>query len=143
MEDLIERAHCLIGTALSKFLEEILHRGLPSCVHLRRIHRRPRGLEVVAFEVADEQSVVAQEQRVVVPPCGAERSLHVGPDLLMAAAIFRDPILTNMQHEADSRHRAQNRTTRHTNHNGRGQVFRIAPIITAVRAGNPGEQLRG
>src|SRR3954468_5463471 len=68
--------------------EERGHLGLPAGVHLGALHGCLGRLEVVRLEVADQQPVSAQEQRVVAPIRLAERREHLGPDCPMTLAVL-------------------------------------------------------
>ena len=60
-------------------LEELGHLRLPAGVDVGRLHAGDRGLEVLGLEVADQQPVVGEEQRVVAPAGRAQRVEHLRP----------------------------------------------------------------
>src|SRR5205814_9750933 len=82
MENFFERHHRLIGMPAADVLEEGRHLRLPLGVDFLLRHARERLLEVGCFEVADEQAVVTEEERVIVPARAAQRGEHGGPDFL-------------------------------------------------------------
>ena len=85
-------------------IEERRHLGLPARVDLGRVHRALRGLEVVGLDVADQQPVLAQEQRVVAPAGLAQRVEHLRPDRAVARPVLLEPIGPDPQLEADALH---------------------------------------
>src|ERR1043165_8728923 len=72
VEDLGERAHRGVGGLPVQRLEELAHFGLPTRLHPGGVHRGTRLVEVLGLQVADEQSVLAQEERVIVPAGGGQ-----------------------------------------------------------------------
>ena len=66
VEDLVERLHRLVGIDSVEILEVSPHRGLPPALVARRPFRGGR-VPVRRLDIADQQSVVPQEERVVGP----------------------------------------------------------------------------
>ena len=60
-------------------LEELGHLRLPAGVDVGRLHAGDRRLEVLGLEVADQQPVLGEEQRVVAPAGRAQRVEHLRP----------------------------------------------------------------
>src|SRR5688500_7840923 len=67
VEDLLQLQEAGVGSCVSEVLEEVGHLGLPASVNLGGRHACECVGQGRRLEVADEQSVVAQEERVVVP----------------------------------------------------------------------------
>src|SRR5262245_37515793 len=84
--------------------EEVRHFRLPACVDLGGVHLRERPVEVVGAQVADQQPVLAQEERVVGPPGVPQRGQHVRPDPGMAAPVLLQPLRLDLEGEADPAH---------------------------------------
>src|SRR3954454_11177149 len=74
MEDLLE------ALERERLGEERRHLRLPARIDVRGVHGRGRRVEVLRLEVADQQAVPAQEERVVAPARRAQRVEHLGPD---------------------------------------------------------------
>src|SRR3954451_14105985 len=100
VEDLLEAHQALVGT----LAEERRHLLLPAIVDVGLRHRALRRLEVLGLDVADEQPVVAQEQRVVAPAGLAQRLLHLGPHVAVALLVLFEPLGVVPQQEADALH---------------------------------------
>ncbi len=77
----------------------------PAVVDGRGRHARPRGLQISGLEVADEQAVVAEEERIVAPPGVVQRGQHVGPDGGVGGAVVVELLGPDLQSEADALHR--------------------------------------
>src|SRR3954453_13436838 len=84
--------------------EERRHVRLPARIDVRGVHGRGRGLEVLRLEVADQQPVPAQEERVVAPAGLVERVEHLGPDGPVALAVLVDAFGADVQLKADALH---------------------------------------
>src|SRR6266511_5787537 len=79
VEDLHQGPHALVGALALQLVEQVSHLGLPALVHRRAVHRRARRGEVLALEVADQQPVLPQEQRVVAPARRPQGVAHLRP----------------------------------------------------------------
>ena len=80
MEDLVDLAHHLVGLVARAF-EERCHQLLPLAVDRFAAHTGERLVERAGrLEIADEESVVAEEQRIVVPSGASQRLHHLRPD---------------------------------------------------------------
>jgi hypothetical protein len=97
--------HRLIGVRFADLFEERRHLRLPALVHLALRHAIKSRLKVVRFQVADEQSLLAQEERLIVPAGVAQGLEHVRPDLCVAAFIFVQPIGFDLEQKTDTLHR--------------------------------------
>src|SRR6266699_796351 len=64
----------------------------PARVHASLLHPPPCRVEVVGFQIADQQPVVAQEEAVVGPARLAQRGEHPGPDLPVGGPVLRQPV---------------------------------------------------
>src|SRR5215207_8854234 len=104
MEDLVEHEESLVWLSVAEVGEELSHLGLPAAVDLRACHSRLRVHDRRCLDVADQESVTAEEQRVVVPTRRCERLQHLGPDRRVAFAVFRDAIGLDLELEADALH---------------------------------------
>src|SRR5262249_15093902 len=67
VEHFVEHGEAQVGPAAGQLDEELCHLGLPPPVDVGRLHGRLGGREVVGQQVAHEQAVIAEEQRIVVP----------------------------------------------------------------------------
>src|SRR3954465_208916 len=101
VEDLGKAHEAGVRPGARRKLEELGHVRLPARVDVGRLHAALRGREVLGLEIADQQAVVAQEQRVVAPARRAQRVAHLRPDRLVARAVLVEPVRTDMQEEAD------------------------------------------
>src|SRR3954447_2778746 len=104
VEDLGQPREAGVGPVAGRQLEELRHLRLPARVDVGLLHPALRGGEVVGLEVAHEQPVVAQEQRVVAPaglPQGVE---HLGPDGPVPRAVLVQPVRPDAQQEAHTLH---------------------------------------
>src|SRR5918999_1446698 len=61
-------------------VEQPGHLRLPACIHVRLLHRLKGCVEVLTLEVADEEAVVTEKERVVPPAGTSQRVEHLGPD---------------------------------------------------------------
>ncbi len=68
------------------------------------LHRPLCRGEVLALQVADQEAVGAQEQRVVAPPGPAERVEHLGPYLAVALPVLGQSISAHRELEAHTLH---------------------------------------
>jgi hypothetical protein len=101
----VERV-CFLVRVRPDRLEELRHLGLPAGVDVRRLHAGESGLEVLGLQVADEQAVIVEEQRVVAPAGGAERRQHVRPHLAVARLVLIETVRPHPQKEAHALHYA-------------------------------------
>src|SRR4051794_30321802 len=115
MEDLLEALQLTFG-------EVLRHVRLPAGVDVARVHRRHRALEALGLEVADEQPVLAQEQRVVRPARLAQRVQHLRPDLAVAGLVLVQPLGPDAQQEAGALHQ----TTTHSRSSSAPTAFTSA-----------------
>ncbi len=67
MEDLGQNSHLFVGLEPWDAFEEAGHFGLPAAVYFGFGHAAAGFIEIIRLEVADEQTVFAEEERVVVP----------------------------------------------------------------------------
>src|SRR5579863_4065717 len=67
VEDLTDRRHRGVGRIARRELEERGHLLLPARIDLGARHRLEYVGELLALQVADQQPVLAQEQRIVAP----------------------------------------------------------------------------
>src|SRR5215207_7608059 len=104
VEDLVQHEESLVGLSVGEVGEEVGHLGLPAAVDLRVCHSRLRVRDRWRLDVADQESVIAQEQRVVVPTRRCQCLQHLGPDRRVAFAVFRDAIGIDLELEADALH---------------------------------------
>src|ERR1700678_2885694 len=92
----------LIGRTVDD--EELRHFGLPALVDLGLRHGVARGLVILGLQVANQEPVIGQEQRVVAPPSLAQRVPHLRPDVLVPYAVFGQPIGPAGSEETDAFH---------------------------------------
>ncbi|MCY1217031.1 hypothetical protein D9M72_289300 [compost metagenome] len=92
IEDFLEDLEPFIGCPVRVFrvIKKSGHFRLPAGVDFGERHPRPDGVEVVAFHVAHQQAVRAQEERVVVPACILQRTEHLRPDGGVPAPVLID-----------------------------------------------------
>src|SRR5262249_11123770 len=103
----------------------------------------PRPLKIFSLEVADQQAVFAQEERVVVPSRLAEGIQHLRPDLSVSPLVFIESFGLYLQHKADSFHIYLNAETpqegRHQRESRVPWFLRSGPrAATQLRSHNPG-----
>ena len=70
MKDLFERRHSLIRQDPFRLDKKSSHLTLPAFVDLTARHPSARTFEAFGFQVADEQTVFTQKQRIIVPEIG-------------------------------------------------------------------------
>src|SRR5829696_354407 len=99
VEDLLEALQLAVGEVLG-------HVGLPAGVDLALLHRRHRPLEALRLEVAHEQAVPAQEQRVVRPTRVAQRVEHLGPHVAVARRVLVELLRPDPQQKAGALHQS-------------------------------------
>src|SRR4051812_40908235 len=104
VEDLRQALQAGVRPLPGRKLEELRHLRLPARVDVGRLHPALRGGEVVGLEVADEQPVVAWEQRVVAPAGPTQPIAHLRPHRLVALAVLLEPVGPDPQQEADALH---------------------------------------
>src|SRR4051812_42543674 len=97
VEDLLEALELAAG-------EVLRHVGLPARVDVALLHRADGALEALRLEVADEQPVLAQEQRVVGPAGLAQRVEHLRPDLAVAGLVLVQRLGPDAQQKAGALH---------------------------------------
>src|SRR6185437_10305530 len=102
VEDLFDPGEGLVRRAAGH--EEPGHLGLPAAVDAGRRHRGERGLVVAGFQVADEQAVTGEEDRVVAPAGLAQRGQHLRPHFAVPLAVLVQPVRPDPREEADALH---------------------------------------
>ena len=103
MEDFFEGGHGIVGAA-GHGLEKGGHLGLPSGVDGVTLHAVASSFEVFGFEVANEEAVGAEEERVILPAGLPEGFEHLGPDGGVAGAVLFEAVGADFQEEADALH---------------------------------------
>ena len=97
--------HAFIGMGAAKTLEIGGHEVLPALVDLLLRHAFECVLEAEGrLEVAEEQAVVAHEERVVVPAGAGEGIQHLRPDRFVVFDVFGDLVLFDFEKEGDAFH---------------------------------------
>src|SRR5262245_30568685 len=81
VEDLRDEREVLIGVPAADVGEEGRHVVLPPLVNRCPLHGSLRSSEVVGLDEADQQAVISDEQRVISPPCVAQRGEHLRPEI--------------------------------------------------------------
>jgi hypothetical protein len=104
VEDLLEEQEPLVGSPPGQPGEERGHLRLPPGVDLGGGHAGLRRGEVVRLDVADEQAVVAQEERVVAPAGVAQRGQHVRPHRAVPLDVLGHPLRPDLELEAVAGH---------------------------------------
>jgi hypothetical protein len=99
-----ERSHGLVGPGAVQGLEEGCHLLLPAGVDLGGGHAGLGGGEVLGLQIADEQAVLAQEQRVVVPAGRRQGVEHLRPDGRVPRPVLVEPVRPDLQQEAHALH---------------------------------------
>jgi len=74
MKDFFERCHGSVGHSAVHLNKKVCHVALPPCIDFSLGHTSAGVLEVFGLEISDQKTVRAQEQRVIIPSCLAERS---------------------------------------------------------------------
>src|SRR5919106_3863063 len=104
VEDFLKPQEPRVRGCVAEVGEEVGHLGLPAGVYLGGGHPGERLLQRRSFDVADEQPVFAQEQRVVVPAgCGQCRE-HVWPDGRVSRLVLVDPVGFDLELETHALH---------------------------------------
>jgi Xaa-Pro aminopeptidase len=109
MENLFQAHHALVG-ASGKTGKERLHIALPFLVDVELFHLKESLLEVGRFQVTNQQAVIAQKQRVVVPACSGQRLQHFRPNLFVPFFVFFQPVRPDLQEKTNSLHECLNST---------------------------------
>src|SRR3954451_21546308 len=97
VEHIVEDVHLVVRTSAG---EERRHLRLPPSVDVGALHRGLCRGEVVGGQVADQQAVLAQEERVVVPARVAQGGQHLRPDLGVPPAVLVQPVGVHGEREA-------------------------------------------
>ena len=82
--------------------QEIGHLVLPARVDFLPHHSRSCLLKIRSLQVTDQQPVVAQKERVIVPTGFAQRLEHFRPHLLVALLVLRETTLLYVQQKTYS-----------------------------------------
>src|SRR5687768_5891339 len=105
MKHLFELQQPLVGIQSAQALEIRRHEGLPARVDLFARHAVLGGLQAVRrFEIAEQQAIVAHEQRVVMPAIAPERFEHLRPYSLVMRLVFGNLVLPHFEEKANSPH---------------------------------------
>jgi hypothetical protein len=88
MKHFLQREHSAIRRNAWRIHKEAGHLPLPASVNLPLRHEAARTLEVFGFEIADQQAIGAEKERVVTPAGFTQGLLHLFPDGTMAPLIF-------------------------------------------------------
>jgi len=67
-------------------------------------HAGTRAFEVLSLEIANEEAIRPQKQRVVLPSRLAQGGLHLGPHLSVPLFVLFEPIRFNLQHKTNTLH---------------------------------------
>src|ERR1039458_978626 len=102
MKDLCEREHIVVGGALRKGFEKRRHLRLPTRVDGVVFHARGALLEVLGLQIADEQAVRPQKQRVVAPSGLAQRIQHFRPHVGVARLVLLHLLRADLQQKTDA-----------------------------------------
>jgi hypothetical protein len=93
----------VVGVRTAGAFEEGRHLGLPAGVDVAVGHAGAGGVEVLGLQVADEESVLGEEQRVVRPAGFLEGLEHLGPDGGVAFAVLVHAVGPDAEGEAHAR----------------------------------------
>src|SRR5579862_1350106 len=104
VEDLRERSHAGIRSSASERFEKGSHLRLPASIDRMLLHRGAGTLEVRGFQIADEQTIRAQEERVIVPAGLAQGLQHFRPNRSVAAAILVNLFWADFQKKTNPLH---------------------------------------
>src|SRR5271165_768175 len=104
MEHFFERFHGAIRQNSVRLDEERRHLPLPAIIHVAARHAGARAFKVLSFEVADEQAVRTQEQRVVIPSRLAQSRQHLWPNLAVTEFVLLQPIWLYLQNKTNALH---------------------------------------
>ena len=96
VEDLVEHEEALVRTSAVEAGEESGHRLLPACIHVGGGHPLLGLGEIVSLDVADEQAVVASEQRVALPPRLVQGLQHLRPHRRVPGAILAEQLRSDL-----------------------------------------------
>lgn len=104
MEDFFERSHRIIrGLTVERFKQRG-HFGLPARVDGMVFHRRPALFKIFGFEVPDNQTVGAKEERVVLPSGLTQGIEHFRPNPRMTGLVFLDPVRADFEEKTGAFH---------------------------------------
>ena len=105
MKNLGKREHRLIRPLSFQLLKERRHLALPFFVDGFFRHSIKTLLKVVTLQIPNQQSILAQKQRIIPPSRTAQRIEHLRPDVLVATLVFLETIGLHFEQKTDARHR--------------------------------------
>ena len=100
MEHLAELEEPCVGSCVAEVDEELRHLGLPPAVDLGRVHAVEGRLQIGGLEVPDQQAVLTQEQRVVVPSGRRQCAEHVRPHGGVPRGVLLEAVGPHLELEA-------------------------------------------
>src|SRR6478736_9213191 len=104
VEDLVDPPEALVRAGPVEILKVRGHLRLPALVDGGARHRLLRRVEVAGLQVADEEALAGQEQRVVAPARRPQRVPHLRPDGLVPGPVLLEPAGPYPGQEAHSLH---------------------------------------
>jgi hypothetical protein len=104
MKDLFERSHGLIRQQIFLLNKKTCHFPLPARVDFSVGHARASALEIVGFQIADQQAIGPQEQRVITPAGLLQGLFHLRPNGSMAFFVLFNPFRLYLQSKTDPLH---------------------------------------
>jgi hypothetical protein len=107
MKYLFELQETFVGTASIQIGEILGHLALPSGIDILRCHLAQRLLQIVRFQIANQQAVFAQEQRIVAPACLSQGIEHLGPHITVPLLVLVQAIGFYLKQETYSLHKLQ------------------------------------
>src|SRR5580693_6838729 len=102
MENFRNRFHLLVGFAPGRPLEKIAHFRLPLFIYFCERHLVQRLLKIRSLHISNQQPVIAQKKRIIIPASGMQSAQHFRPDSAVTFLVFRQPIFFHLQKKANS-----------------------------------------
>src|SRR5205823_6936393 len=104
VKNFFQRLHGTIRQCAVGLNKKVSHLALPTIIHVPFGHSGPGAFKIFRFQIADEKSIVPQEQRVISPSSFPQSLLHFGPHISMALFVFFEPLRLYLQYKADTLH---------------------------------------
>jgi len=132
VEDLLQLEHPLIGVTAAQAFKERRHGVLPARIDLLAGRAIERSLETLGrLVIAEEEAVIAQEERIVVLPVAAQCLQHLGPHRPMSGLVFFEPVGLHLEHERHPLHQIPSSVTTGAGADG---LARVQPSTAPVAA---------
>lgn len=93
-----------IGGTTVERLKKRRHVCLPARINGLVLHAGDCGCKIGGFEVADEETIVTQKERVIVPSVTCQGGEHFGPDGLVACFVLCEAVGADFEQKTNSLH---------------------------------------